>query len=266
MTRCFVRWCGGPPASHDQASAAALAQLRRPPAAVRREALDEPLRAFPSWFLRIICDRCGKERMIIRDARGARRHADPRHHRPHAARRLRRQGGEGGAAHRHRGRQQPAGAADRADRRLIASAQGQPAMSVIVSRASWPSSRRAKSSGRPIPPLGVFPISMIGRVISHWPRNVAGWLFLPQHSPSLSDAGGKMLKDLSRDGAGRQSLSVRHLLLLTLASDAATRSLRHPAAVPGAVYKAHRDNPDRGSTAVSSSRASRRSRPRAGAW
>ena len=28
------------------------------------EALDEPLRAFPSWFLRIVCDRCGKERMI----------------------------------------------------------------------------------------------------------------------------------------------------------------------------------------------------------
>jgi hypothetical protein len=28
------------------------------------EALDELLRAFPSWFLRIVCDRCGKERMI----------------------------------------------------------------------------------------------------------------------------------------------------------------------------------------------------------
>jgi hypothetical protein len=28
------------------------------------QALDEPLRAFPSWFLRIGCDRCGKERMI----------------------------------------------------------------------------------------------------------------------------------------------------------------------------------------------------------
>jgi hypothetical protein len=24
------------------------------------EALDEPLKAFPSWFLRIECDRCGK--------------------------------------------------------------------------------------------------------------------------------------------------------------------------------------------------------------
>jgi hypothetical protein len=28
------------------------------------QALDEPLRAFPSWFLRIVCDRCGKEQLI----------------------------------------------------------------------------------------------------------------------------------------------------------------------------------------------------------
>ena len=28
------------------------------------EALAEPLRAFPSWFLRIVCNRCGNERMI----------------------------------------------------------------------------------------------------------------------------------------------------------------------------------------------------------
>ena len=28
------------------------------------EALDEPFAAFPSWFLRITCDRCGKVRMI----------------------------------------------------------------------------------------------------------------------------------------------------------------------------------------------------------
>ena len=27
-----------------------------------KEALGEPLSAFPSWFLRIECDRCGKER------------------------------------------------------------------------------------------------------------------------------------------------------------------------------------------------------------
>jgi hypothetical protein len=28
------------------------------------EALDEPFRAFPSWFLRITCDRCGKLQII----------------------------------------------------------------------------------------------------------------------------------------------------------------------------------------------------------
>ena len=28
------------------------------------EALDEPFAAFPSWFMRITCDRCGKDRML----------------------------------------------------------------------------------------------------------------------------------------------------------------------------------------------------------
>jgi hypothetical protein len=28
------------------------------------EALDEPFNAFPSWLLRITCDRCGKDRLI----------------------------------------------------------------------------------------------------------------------------------------------------------------------------------------------------------
>jgi hypothetical protein len=28
------------------------------------EALDEPFNAFPSWFLRITCARCGQERMV----------------------------------------------------------------------------------------------------------------------------------------------------------------------------------------------------------
>jgi len=28
------------------------------------EPLTEPLRALPSWFLRIVCERCGKERML----------------------------------------------------------------------------------------------------------------------------------------------------------------------------------------------------------
>jgi hypothetical protein len=29
-----------------------------------REALEQPLSAFPSWFMRITCDRCGKDRML----------------------------------------------------------------------------------------------------------------------------------------------------------------------------------------------------------
>jgi hypothetical protein len=28
------------------------------------ETLDEPFSAFPSWFMRITCDRCGKDRMV----------------------------------------------------------------------------------------------------------------------------------------------------------------------------------------------------------
>jgi len=28
------------------------------------EVLDEPFSAFPSWFMRITCDRCGKDRML----------------------------------------------------------------------------------------------------------------------------------------------------------------------------------------------------------
>ena len=78
------------------------------------EALDEPFNAFPSWFLRIECDRCGKVQMVNQV------------HSPHAHLPIRaildkmrhdgcgRQGRPGGADHRHRGRQQPAGAPDRA--------------------------------------------------------------------------------------------------------------------------------------------------------
>jgi hypothetical protein len=29
-----------------------------------REALEEPFRALPSWFMPITCDRCGKDRML----------------------------------------------------------------------------------------------------------------------------------------------------------------------------------------------------------
>ena len=34
------------------------------PLPTAKEAMDEPFRAFPSWFLRITCDRCGKDRML----------------------------------------------------------------------------------------------------------------------------------------------------------------------------------------------------------
>ena len=45
---------------------AALKELRhRGTAAFRAEALSETLSAFPSWFLRIECDRCGKVRMLV---------------------------------------------------------------------------------------------------------------------------------------------------------------------------------------------------------
>ena len=57
------------------------------------EALDEPFRAFPSWFMRITCDRCGKDRMLNEAHAPQARHADPRHPRKHAPRRLRRPAG-----------------------------------------------------------------------------------------------------------------------------------------------------------------------------
>ena len=59
-----------------------------------QEALNQPFRAFPSWFLRIECDRCAKATMINEAHTGQRR--------------------AGGAADRHRRRVQQAGAADRA--------------------------------------------------------------------------------------------------------------------------------------------------------
>jgi hypothetical protein len=37
------------------------------------EALDEPFNAFPSWFLRIECERCGQER-LFNEAHAAQRH------------------------------------------------------------------------------------------------------------------------------------------------------------------------------------------------
>jgi hypothetical protein len=54
------------------------------------QALNEPFSAFPSWFLRIECDRCGKDRMpneAHTPQRDIARHADPRPPREDAARR-----------------------------------------------------------------------------------------------------------------------------------------------------------------------------------
>ena len=50
----------------------------------RREALEELFRAFPSWFMRVTCERCGKDRML--NERAYRRYAS----------RSRRQRGPGG--------------------------------------------------------------------------------------------------------------------------------------------------------------------------
>jgi hypothetical protein len=71
------------------------------------EALDEPLRAFPSWFLRIVCDRCGKERMVNEA------HMAQGEMRIRAILARMRHDGCG-----DRGRQQPASAADRVGRTL----------------------------------------------------------------------------------------------------------------------------------------------------
>ena len=80
------------------------------------EALDEPFAAFPSWFMRVTCERCGHVRMFneVHSAQRAMLIRD--NPRKDAPRRLRRAGREGGAVQRHRGRQQSAGAEDRATR------------------------------------------------------------------------------------------------------------------------------------------------------
>jgi hypothetical protein len=39
-----------------------------------QEALDEPFRAFPPGFMRVTCDRCGREHILIRDILDRMRH------------------------------------------------------------------------------------------------------------------------------------------------------------------------------------------------
>jgi hypothetical protein len=75
-----------------------------------REALDEPLAAFPSWFMRITCDRCGKDCMLNEGHTPERQRAMPirdiiARMRPDGCGG---RGREGGVADRHRGREQPA--------------------------------------------------------------------------------------------------------------------------------------------------------------
>jgi hypothetical protein len=78
-----------------------------------REALDEPFSAFPSWYLRITCDRCGRDRMM-NEVHTAQREMPLRE--IIAPMRHDGCGGRAGkveAANRHRRRFQPAGAEDR---------------------------------------------------------------------------------------------------------------------------------------------------------
>jgi hypothetical protein len=82
------------------------------------EALGLPFRAFPSWFLRIECDRCGKATMLNEAHTGERRGTMLLRILISRMRHDGCGGRAGRAAHRHRRRLQPAGAADRADRRL----------------------------------------------------------------------------------------------------------------------------------------------------
>jgi hypothetical protein len=42
-----------------------------------QEALREPMRAFPSWFLKITCDRCGKDSMLNEAHASDRQHDIP---------------------------------------------------------------------------------------------------------------------------------------------------------------------------------------------
>jgi hypothetical protein len=51
-----------------------------------QEAMQQPFSAFPSWFLRIECDRCGKANTIneAHNDGASARPADPRPAEPHA--------------------------------------------------------------------------------------------------------------------------------------------------------------------------------------
>ena len=62
--RCSAIWCAGPPNDRPADPERHWRSYGTDPLPTGREALDEPFRAFPSWFMRITCDRCGKDRML----------------------------------------------------------------------------------------------------------------------------------------------------------------------------------------------------------
>jgi hypothetical protein len=65
----WANWCAGRPAriGHDRQGGPAT-PLAQQWAAIRlptgEEAVDQPFNAFPSWFLRVECDRCGKLQLV----------------------------------------------------------------------------------------------------------------------------------------------------------------------------------------------------------
>ena len=161
-----------------------------------REALDEPLVAFPSWFMRITCDRCGKDRMLngvqlrsdsapCRSARSS----------PACATTA---AGAGGVAHRHRGRQQPAGATDRAARRLTS---GRPSS---FDRPTWkvePSKRvhLDACSGVIANRKGRW-VRFRRKMSPSWPRFRSAPRLHPDRRPSGADEIGKGGSGSSRSG------------------------------------------------------------------
>jgi hypothetical protein len=74
--RTEIAACTWAPTEFDVAAGAAGISLDQRQRA--KEALDEPFTAFPSWFLRIECDRCGKVQMVneVHMKRGAMRIRD----------------------------------------------------------------------------------------------------------------------------------------------------------------------------------------------
>jgi hypothetical protein len=63
-TRCSATSCAEPPNDHSASPQRHWRSYGSDPLPTPAEALAEPFAAFPSWFMRITCDRCGKDRMV----------------------------------------------------------------------------------------------------------------------------------------------------------------------------------------------------------